>query len=177
MVQSSSSTGSRPAGTIAHGPTAGRPAGDSSPRISLVPFAFDALSSRWRPVVVAATVVAAAAHIPVIGPHLDEAPYMGVLFIVLTVACAVLAVAALVRDSRAVYALVVVTCGLAVVGYAATRLVAFPMLADDVGNWLEPLGVVSIAAESVAVAAAIAALTRHRRPARRDGTECHVRDE
>jgi cytochrome bd-type quinol oxidase subunit 2 len=126
-------------------------------------FAIEALSSRWRPVVVVATVAASVAHIPVIGPHLDEAPYMGVLFIVLTVACAMLATAALLRDSQAVYALVIVTCGLAVIGYAATRLVAFPMLSDDVGNWLDPLGVVSIAAESVAVAAAISALVGHRR--------------
>jgi hypothetical protein len=34
------------------------------------------------------------------------------------------------------------------------------MLADDVGNWLEPLGVVSIIAESIVVAGSITAL-RH----------------
>ena len=89
---------------------------------------------------------------------------MGVLFVVLTAACAVLAAAALVRGGRAVYLLTVLTCGLAVVGYAATRLVAFPMLADDVGNWLEPLGVASIVSESIAVAAALVGL---RRPASR----------
>jgi hypothetical protein len=125
---------------------------------ALAPFAFTPLRSPTRPVVVLATVVASVAHVPVIGPHLDEAPYMGVLFIVLTAACAALAVATVVLDSRAVYALVVLTCGLAVVGYAATRLVAFPMLADDVGNWLEPLGVVSIVSETVAVVAALFAL-------------------
>ncbi len=134
-------------------------------RRPLASFALDAVFSRWRVVVVLATVVASVAHIPVIGPHLDEAPYMGVLFIVLTAACGVLAVAALVRDSRAVYALVILTCGLAVIGYAATRLVAFPMLSDDVGNWLEPLGVVSVVAETVAVVAAVAALAAHRRSA------------
>ena len=115
---------------------------------------------RW--VVAVAAAVAAIAHVPVIAPHLDEAPYMGVLFIVLTAACAFLAVAALVRGGRAVYALTVLTCGLAVLGYVATRLVAFPMLADDVGNWLEPLGVVSIASESIAVAAAVVGLPRAR---------------
>src|SRR5512142_1093321 len=69
---------------------------------SLGSFALTALSSRWRPVVVLGTVIASLAHIPVIGPHLDEAPYMGVLFIVLTAACAALAAAVVVRDSRAV---------------------------------------------------------------------------
>jgi hypothetical protein len=113
---------------------------------------------RW--VLAAAAAVAAMAHVPVIAPHLEEAPYMGVLFVVLTAACAVLGVAALVRGGRVVYLLTVLTCGLAVLGYAATRLVAFPMLADDVGNWLEPLGVVSIVSESIAVVSALVGLRR-----------------
>ena len=116
---------------------------------------------RW-PLAFAAA-VAAAAHIPVIAPHLDEAPYMGVLFIVLTTACLFLAAAALIHDIPAVYAASAATCGLAVAGYVATRLVAFPMLADDVGNWLEPLGVVSIVSESVVVAISVAALRRSTR--------------
>jgi hypothetical protein len=120
-----------------------------------------------RSVVAVAALVATVAHIPVIGPHLDEAPYMGVLFIVLTVGCAAIALAAMVRDSAAVYALAVLTCGLAVLGYAATRLVAFPMLADDVGNWLEPLGVASVLSESVVVVASVAALRAARRADRR----------
>jgi hypothetical protein len=94
----------------------------------------------------------------VIGPHLDEAPYMGVLFVLLTAACVVLAGAAISWDAPVVYVLSVLTCGLAVVGYLATRLVAFPMLADDVGDWLEPLGVVSIGSEAVVVVTAILAL-------------------
>jgi hypothetical protein len=118
-----------------------------------------------RIVLAGAAAVAALAHVPVIAPHLDEAPYMGVLFVVLTAACGFLAAAALVRGGRAVYLLTVLTCGLAVLGYVATRLVAFPMLADDVGNWLEPLGVVSIVSESIAVAAAVVGLRRASRDA------------
>ena len=37
--------------------------------------------------IVAAVAVAAVAHVPVIGPHLEEAPYMGVLFIAFTAVC------------------------------------------------------------------------------------------
>lgn len=85
---------------------------------------------------------------------------MGVLFLVLTAACLLIATAAVVRDTAAVYALAILTCGLAVIGYAATRLVPFPMLADDVGNWLEPLGVVSVLSELVVVGAAVTALRR-----------------
>lgn len=121
-------------------------------------FALRPLRSPLRLLLAVGAVVVAAAHVPVIGPHLDEAPYMGVLFVALTVGCAAIGVAALIRDSAAVYALAVLTCGLAVVGYAATRLVAFPMLADDVGNWLEPLGVVSVIGELVVIATALTAL-------------------
>lgn len=114
------------------------------------------LPRRW--VVVAALLVAAAAHLPVIGEHLMEARYMGVLFIVLTAACFVLAAALISVDSLAAYWLAGLTCLLAVLGYAATRTFPFPQLGDDVGNWSEPLGVVSIAAESIAAAVAVLGL-------------------
>lgn len=127
---------------------------------TLSQFTRDALHAPQRWLLAASIALAAIAHIPVIGPHLDEAPYMGVLFIVLTAACAVLAAAILLRDSRAVYALVVITCGLAVLGYIATRVITFPMLADDVGNWLEPLGVLSVISESIAVTIALATLVQ-----------------
>lgn len=128
--------------------------------LALPRYAVQSLHAPLRWLTVVAVAVAAAAHVPVIAPHLDQAPYMGALFILLTVACSVLGAALCVRDSRIVYALVVLTCGLAVIGYVATRLVAFPMLSDDVGNWLEPLGIVSIVSESVAVACSLVALTR-----------------
>ncbi|MEP6852905.1 MAG: hypothetical protein ABJA87_09645 [bacterium] len=91
-------------------------------------------------------------------PHLRDAPYMGEEFAVLNVACLLLALAAFLCDSAAVYSLTIVTCGLALAGYAATRLIAFPQLANDVGHWLEPLGVLSILAETIAVLTAAAAL-------------------
>lgn len=125
-----------------------------------MPIAFDRQSAPMRRVVAAGAFVAAAAHIPVIGAHLSEAPYMGVLFIVLTVGCLLIAAACLVHDAAVVYMAAIVTCGLAIVGYVATRLVAFPMLADDVGNWLEPLGVIAILSEAVVVVAAVTAVRR-----------------
>jgi hypothetical protein len=117
-----------------------------------------ALHNPYRFVLAAAAADAAIAHIPVVAPHLQQAPYMGVLFIALIAALVVLAIAALVRDSAAVYLATVLTCALAIAGYAATRTIAFPQLADDVGNWLEPLGIVSILSEALALAAGLAAL-------------------
>ncbi len=118
-----------------------------------------------RLVLAAAALVAAAAHVPVTGPHLEEAPYMGVLFVLLTAACVLLAGAAVVTSHPVVPALSAAVCGAAIVGYAATRLVAFPMLSDDVGNWLEPLGVLSVASELAVVASALRLLVAHRRAA------------
>lgn len=121
-------------------------------------FLLAARHSRWRLAVVPAMLAAAAFHLPVISAHLAEAPYMGILFLVLSGACVVLAAVLINFDSPAVYALAALTCGSAVAGYAVTRLVAFPMLADDVGNWAEPLGVASVLAESVVVVTGCIAL-------------------
>lgn len=117
-------------------------------------------ASALRVGVVAAIVVAAVAHVPVIGPHLEEAPYMGVLFVALTAVCLTLGAAIAATNRTWAYASAAGVCGAAVVAYAATRLVAFPQLADDVGNWFEPLGVISVASESMVVALSLVVLGR-----------------
>jgi len=103
---------------------------------------------------VLAAVIAAAAHVPVIAPHLEEAPYMGVLFVLFSLACLGIAATVAVRPSTWAYGAAAGVCGAGVLTYAATRLVAFPQLADDVGSWFEPLGVVSVLSELVVVACA-----------------------
>ena len=107
--------------------------------------------------------VAAVAHVPVIAPHLEEAPSMGVLFIVFTGVCLALGAAILLTHKTWAYRSAVAVCGSAVLVYGATRLVAFPQLSDDVGNWFEPLGIVSVLSESVVVALALTSLARARR--------------
>jgi hypothetical protein len=115
-------------------------------------------SLRWP--TAAALTVAAVAHVPVIPEHLREAPYMGVLFVAFTVVAMVLALVVAMRGTASTAFVVSgVVCGLAIAAYCLTRLVAFPQLADDVGNWGEPLGVVSIASEAVVLALSVAAAT------------------
>jgi hypothetical protein len=126
--------------------------------MSSTPAAFVPLRSPLRWLMALAAVSAAAAHIPVTGHHLEEAPYMGVLFILLTIACVTLAMVAIVYDAAVVYLAAATICGLTIIGYAATRIVPFPMLEHDVGHWLEPLGVVSIIAETIVMVSSIAAL-------------------
>lgn len=85
---------------------------------------------------------------------------MGVGFALFTLACLAMAGAALIRDSAVVYRAAGPICAAGIATYAATRLVAFPLLSDDVGNWFEPLGVVSVLAEAVVVLVAVRALSR-----------------
>lgn len=108
-----------------------------------------------RAVLILALLGAAAAHLPVISEHLAEAPYMGVLFVLFSSACVLLAAALISLDNRVLYQISALTCAAAIGAYVTTRLVALPMLADDRGNWLEPLGVMSMTAEAIAVLAGV----------------------
>jgi hypothetical protein len=119
---------------------------------------------RW--LIIALLFVASLAHVPVIPDHLKEAPYMGVLFTLFTVGAFGLAALLAARPSPALYPLAGLFCAAAVVAYAATRLVAFPELADDVGNWTEPLGLVAVAAELGVVLLSTVAVRRTARAVR-----------
>lgn len=91
--------------------------------------------------------VASGTHIPLIKDHLEEAPYVGWLFIALSVVCIVLAVAILVVDNPGVWILSGAVCLAAVVAFLASRTVGLPQIGDDVGNWTEPLGIPAVASE------------------------------
>jgi len=115
------------------------------------------LASPLRWVTAGALIVAAAAHLPVIPEHLQEATYMGVAFVVFTYASLATAAVLLTADTRAVYLSAAVLGTAAVLTYAASRIVPLPLLADDVGNWAEPLGILAVAAEALAVLSAVGA--------------------
>jgi hypothetical protein len=83
----------------------------SSPRSQLPALLSGRRGHPQRWVVAGAAAVAGAAHVPVIGPHLAEAPYMGALFVALTTACLVIAAAITIRDTVVLYAAAVLTCG------------------------------------------------------------------
>lgn len=117
-------------------------------------------AARWP--TIAALLAAAAAHIPVTAPHLHEAPYIGALFIALTVACLALAAALAISDSTIVWDVTMLVCGLAVLAYVLSRTVGLPQITDDIGNWAEPLGIVSISTETIAVLCGIIGSIRHR---------------
>ena len=106
--------------------------------------------------------VAAGTHIPLIPDHLEEAPYVGWLFIALSVVCIVLALAILVVDDPSIWLLSGATCLAAVVAFLASRTVGLPQIGDDVGNWSEPLGLPAVASEALMAVLAYVHLRRTR---------------
>jgi hypothetical protein len=111
--------------------------------------------SAARMILILVLLAAASAHLPVIPEHLAEAPYMGIMFVAFSSVCVLLAAALISVEHRLLYSLSGMICAAALGAYAATRMVSFPMLADDRGNWLEPWGMVSVGAEAIAVVASV----------------------
>jgi hypothetical protein len=114
----------------------------------------------WRWLTALLLLVNAGVHIPLVPEHLDEAPYIGVLFILLSVACIVLAVVIVVVDTTWVWAASGTISLLALVTFVLSRTVGLPQIGDDVGNWTDPLGFPALASEALTVALAAGALRR-----------------
>lgn len=88
---------------------------------------------------------------------------MGWLFVGFTAVAVVTAVVIAVRGTLGgVFVAAGTLCAAAIAAYALTRLIAFPQLGDDVGNWGEPLGVVSVVSEGVVVLLSLASVMRLR---------------
>lgn len=119
--------------------------------------------SPWRVVAAAAAIGEAAAHIPVTKEHLTEAPYIGVGFVLVTVAGFILAQLLLTADTRAVWLATAAVSALALAAFMLSRTVGLPEIQDDIGNWSDPLGIVAIVSEAVMLATAIAHLSSRRR--------------
>ncbi|NYD42669.1 hypothetical protein [Nocardioides panaciterrulae] len=120
------------------------------------------LTSPLRWPAAALLVVVAAVHVPLVPDHLEEAPYVGVLFLALAVVSVVLAALLVTRDTRLVWAASGLVTLLALLAFVASRTAGLPELGDDVGNWTEPLGFPAVAAE--AAVSIIAARTLRRSP-------------
>jgi hypothetical protein len=104
--------------------------------------------------------VAAGTHIPLVRAHLEEAPYVGWLFIALSAVCIVLAVAILFVDNPGVWIISGAVCLAAVVAFLASRTIGLPQIGDDVGDWTEPLSIPAVASEVLMVVLACAHVRR-----------------
>jgi hypothetical protein len=90
---------------------------------------------------------------------LHETPYLGAAYMVLIVATLAAAGALLHRDDRLAWAGGAGLALLTMVGYAVNRTVGMPSATEDIGNWLEPLGLASLFVEAITAAVCIYALS------------------
>ena len=111
-------------------------------------------------------IAVAGIHVLDLGEKLDEAPYLAVAYIALIAGCAAAAVLLARRDYRG-FVLGGRLAAATFIGYNISRTVGFPGATGDINNWMEPLGVWSLIAETAVVAISATALTLARQKARR----------
>jgi hypothetical protein len=112
------------------------------------------LISPWRWPVAVALCATAAIHLALVPEHLREAPYAGVLFLALAVGALGLAVVLLVRCDSVAWLAAAGLAAMAAAAYVISRSVGLPAMADDIGDWLNPLGVAAMVCELAVVAIA-----------------------
>jgi hypothetical protein len=117
-------------------------------------------TSLQRTVAIVGLLGIALIHLLDLPGKLEETPYLGVAFIGLIVASVFLAWLLATRDDRNVWLAAGGLAGAVIVGYAINRTVGMPGAMEDIGNWLEPLGVASLFVEGTVVLVAVLAVRR-----------------
>ena len=84
--------------------------------------------------------------------QLDEAPYLGVLFVALAVGSVLVALVLMRGSWSPAWGAGVTLAGLTLIGYVLSRTVGLPSADDDIGNWGDPPGLASMALEALMVA-------------------------
>ena len=107
------------------------------------------LRSDWRWPAAALLAQIAAIHIALIPQHLREAPYAAGLFIALSAASLTLAALILIRDDPPTWTAAAALAAGAIAAYTLSRAIGLPMLNDDIGDWLNPLGTGALSAVDV----------------------------
>ncbi|KGJ72794.1 hypothetical protein GY21_13095 [Cryobacterium roopkundense] len=100
----------------------------------------------------------AAIHVLDLPGKLAETPYLGVGYIMIIIASLVLMERLFVVGSRRDFIAAAALSGAVIVGFVINRTVGMPGAMDDIGNWLEPLGLLSILVEGFVVWQALAAI-------------------
>jgi hypothetical protein len=85
--------------------------------------------------------------------------YVQIGYVLLELTCLVVAGMLLLRPVRGAW-LLALGCGIGpFVGYVLSRGPGLPLYRDDIGNWTEPLGIVSLVVEGLLIALALTALS------------------
>lgn len=102
----------------------------------------------WRWLAATGLAATAGIHVALVPDHLREAPYAGALFIALSAGAVAMAIAVVVLEDRVVWLAAGALSLAAVSAYVFSRSVGLPSLADDIGDWLNPLGVAALLSET-----------------------------
>lgn len=94
-------------------------------------------------------VAVAAIHFVQVVPTTEQSPWLGAGFVVLTVACVMLAARLIAGQSRVTWSLVGMVNASAIVGYIFTRTLSTFLDNQDVGNWSENLGMGALLIEGL----------------------------
>jgi len=100
----------------------------------------------------------AAIHVLDLQSKLEEVPYIGVMYILVIVASLILVERLFVVGSRLDFMASAAVAGVVILGFVVNRTVGMPGATDDIGNWFEPLGLLSILVEGFVVWQALAAV-------------------
>ena len=104
-------------------------------------------TSLWRWPTATLLTATAGIHLTLVPDHLREAPYAGVMFIALSTAALVAAIAVPVTN-HAIAWLAAGTVSLsATIAFCLSRSIGLPGLSDDIGDWLNPLGLAALGCE------------------------------
>ena len=98
-------------------------------------------------------------------PGTKDPQYVQIMYYALEAAGVAAAVLLLTRLARVGWSLALGVAVGPIVGYVLSRGPGLPNYTDDVGNWTEPLGVLSLAVEGVLLIVTVAALLTGRRRA------------
>jgi hypothetical protein len=103
-------------------------------------------------------------HVLDLQGKLDELTYVGVLFIGLIGSCLIVAEMLIRADDLRAWAAAGLLAAATLLGYTISRASGLPGdHDDDVGNWLEPLGLASLLVEGIVVMLAVGRFVVRRR--------------
>ena len=108
----------------------------------------------------------AAIHILDLPGKFAETPYLAAFFVALIIASFVLTERLFVAGTRRDFLAAAALSAAVIVGFTINRTVGMPGATGDIGNWLEPLGLLSIVVEAFVLWQSIAAVVAMPRKAR-----------
>jgi hypothetical protein len=100
----------------------------------------------------------AVVHLMDVSSKFSETPYQGWLFVGLIIGCLGAAALIAARDDRRAWLAGAALCGATFIAFCISRSVGLPAATEDIGNWTETIGMVSVISEGIFVLLALGRL-------------------